>query len=92
MKHEKSNNMLRMLLWTCFYVFLFSSTAIAQSRKISGKITSKENAALSGATVSVKGTQRSTSTDESGNFMIDATTGDVLTVSYIGYLSQDITV
>lgn len=92
MKHEKSNNMLRMLLWTCFYVFLFSSTAIAQSRKISGKITSKENTALSGATITVKGTQRSTSTDESGNFTIDATTGDVLTVSYIGYVSQEITV
>ncbi|HYE54921.1 MAG TPA: SusC/RagA family TonB-linked outer membrane protein, partial [Chitinophagaceae bacterium] len=48
--------------------------------------------ALSKATVSIKGTGTATQTDENGNFTLNAPTGAVLTVSFIGMVQQEITV
>ena len=63
----------------------------AQDKTVKGKITDEAGKPLSGATVTVKGTNVSASTDENGNFQIN--TGNVLnpvlTVSYIGYESFD---
>ncbi len=92
MKHDKPRPTLRLLLFTICCVLLLSGNAWAQSRKITGKIQSANSTPLSGATITVKGTSRSTSTDEQGRFSIDANTGEVLTVSFVGYLSKDITV
>src|SRR5690606_34312195 len=47
---------------------------------------------ISGVSVKVKGTAKGTSTDANGAFTIEAKIGDVLTVSYIGYSSSEITV
>ncbi len=40
----------------------------------------------------IKGTQRGTVTDLDGRFSISASTGETLTVSYIGYETQDIVI
>ena len=45
-----------------------------------------------GANVMVKGTNNGTITDLGGNFLIEASENDVLQVSYIGYMPQDIPV
>ncbi|MDE7443244.1 MAG: SusC/RagA family TonB-linked outer membrane protein, partial [Muribaculaceae bacterium] len=47
---------------------------------------------LIGVSVLVKGTQFGTQTNIDGEFSINASQGDVLMFSYIGYLSQEITV
>jgi len=47
---------------------------------------------LPGASVLVKGTTMGVSTDFDGNFQIQASEGDVLVVSYIGFLTQEVTV
>jgi iron complex outermembrane receptor protein len=42
--------------------------------------------------VSVKGTNRGTSTNAKGEFSIEANKGDVLMVSYVGYQAQEVPV
>lgn len=44
-----------------------------------------------GVSVLVKGTSNGTITDMDGNFKIQASKGDVLEISYVGYASQSIT-
>lgn len=63
----------------------------AQGKLVKGKITDENNKALAGATVTLKGTTVTTSTDEAGNFQIN--TGDqvnpVLVVTFVGYLNEE---
>ncbi|WP_317196485.1 SusC/RagA family TonB-linked outer membrane protein [Robertkochia flava] len=47
---------------------------------------------MPGVNVIVKGTTRGTATDFDGNFTIEAGTGDVLVISYIGFVSQEVTI
>jgi len=68
--------------------------ANAQGQVVKGKITDDNNKPLAGATVTLKGTTTTTSTDESGNFQISTGTqvNPVLVVSYIGYLNREYSV
>ena len=65
----------------------------AQNQTVRGKVTGQNGQPLAGATVTLKGTNLSTSTDEKGNFQL--ATGNLLkpvfTVSFVGYESQDFT-
>ena len=72
---------------------LFSINAIAQSRSITGKITSgTNNTPLVGASVEIKGTNTGTTTDQNGNFTIYASQGATLVIGYVGFATQEITV
>ena len=42
--------------------------------------------------VMLKGTQKGTVTDFDGNYIVEASSGDVLVFSYVGYITQEITV
>ncbi|GAB2581670.1 SusC/RagA family TonB-linked outer membrane protein [Spirosoma areae] len=68
--------------------------AFAQDRKITGRITDgNDNSALPGANVVVKGTQTGVVTDANGQFSLNVTAGrDVLTISAIGFSSQDVAI
>ncbi|HAK28401.1 MAG TPA: SusC/RagA family TonB-linked outer membrane protein, partial [Sphingobacterium sp.] len=70
---------------------LFSATSLYAQQSISG-IVSDANGPVSGATVSVKGTTRGTQTGANGAFTIQASQGEVLRVSIVGYKSQEIVV
>ncbi|MEL6652446.1 MAG: TonB-dependent receptor plug domain-containing protein, partial [Bacteroidota bacterium] len=63
----------------------------AQSQ-ISGKVTNTDGEALVGASVVVQGTSRGVLTDNEGSYKIQASEGDVLVVSYLGHLTQEVTV
>jgi TonB-linked SusC/RagA family outer membrane protein len=67
-------------------------TASAQNRTITGSVISKSTGQpLAGATVLVKGTRVATTTDNSGNFKLDAPgQGKLLTISYVGMSNQEI--
>ncbi len=82
-------NFLRLLLLNVS--FFLCGLVMAQERTIAGRITGDNGAPLSGATVSVKGTSRSSTTDNNGNFNIVAQPGDVIQVSYVGYRASEIT-
>ena len=64
----------------------------AQSKTISGRVLGDDNTPLTGVTIRVKGTNRSTQTNASGTYTITAQTGDVLQVSYVGYDAREVTV
>jgi TonB-linked SusC/RagA family outer membrane protein len=59
---------------------------------ISGRVLDRENRPLAGVSVTVKGSQKGTSTNGQGEFSIDANKGDVLVISYVGFVSQEVTV
>jgi TonB-linked SusC/RagA family outer membrane protein len=74
-------------------VVLFLTVAQAQTRRITGKVTSgHDKTTLPGVTVVIKGTTKGTQTDANGDYAINAAKGDVLLFSYVGYLQQQVVV
>jgi TonB-linked SusC/RagA family outer membrane protein len=75
-------------------VLLLACTALtfAQTRSIKGKVTDEKGNPIPFASISVKGTQTGTAADGSGDFSIQAKTGDILVVSAIGISSKEIPV
>ena len=60
--------------------------------KVRGTVTDPNGEPLIGATVMVKGTSKGAATDLDGNYVVDARPGDVLVVSYVGYLPSNVKV
>lgn len=54
-----------------------------------GLVYDTEGVALSGASINIKGTQNYTNTDFDGNFVIKASIGDILIISYPGYMNRE---
>lgn len=80
-------------LWMVMWLLLTTTLALAQQKTISGKITDATNQPAVGATISVKGTNVATQTDVNGNFSIKVPAGrNVLTVSSVGFESQDVNI
>ena len=59
---------------------------------VTGKVIDKDGQPVSRAVVTIKGTGKGTTTDENGNFRIDAKPGDVLEISYVGYRNVEVKV
>ncbi len=72
--------------------FLFSATSRAQTKTISGKVTSGEGTPLPGVSVIIHGNSSGTQTDAEGNYSITASAGNVLDFSFIGFSPQNIKV
>ncbi|GEO21590.1 SusC/RagA family TonB-linked outer membrane protein [Cyclobacterium qasimii] len=71
---------------------LLSFASYAQST-VSGVVRSEgDNETIPGVSVLVKGTTRGTVTDLDGKFQVEAAAGEVLSISYIGYSTKEITV
>jgi TonB-dependent starch-binding outer membrane protein SusC len=90
MKKTKTARQPAALLWTLVLCMLAFSQAYAQqetaARKITGKVTGKMGEEpLVSASVTIKGTTTSVSTNSTGDFTIEAKTGDILVISSIGY-------
>lgn len=60
-----------------------------QVKKITGTVVDVTGTPVIGANVVVKGTTNGTITDVDGKFSLEVSVGDVLDVSYIGYLSYE---
>lgn len=61
-------------------------------KKVSGKITDENGESIIGATVIVKGDDTGTITDIEGEFSLEVPTNGVISVKYVGFNSQDISV
>ena len=73
--------------------FLWLPVSQAQMKTVSGTIIAEDNQSpLSGATVKIRGTRRITQTDANGKFSIQASEGEILQISYVGYTTKDIKV
>ena len=74
-------------------LFLCTSLAVAQTYNIKGNVKEAPNSPMMGVSVVVKGTTHGVSTDFEGNFALDnVKRGQVLVFSYVGYITQEITV
>ncbi|MDO9255513.1 MAG: TonB-dependent receptor [Bacteroidales bacterium] len=78
---------LGLLIWF-FSIFAVS----AQSIDVKGLVKTTDGQSLPGATVVIKGTTTGTTTLLNGEFSLKAKKGEVLQVSYMGYITQEITV
>lgn len=85
------------ILWKHVYTFfsvafclLFALTAQAQTT-VQGKVTDESGKPVPSASVVVKGTNKGTTTDESGVFNISASSGTTLVISSVGYANKEIT-
>ena len=65
--------------------------SMVYQQKVNGTVRSTDGP-LPGATISVKGSSKSTSAGADGRFAIDAENGDVLVVTSVGYKAQEVTV
>ncbi|EON75250.1 TonB-dependent receptor [Lunatimonas lonarensis] len=79
-------------LLLAFVAMLLAVGSWAQSA-ITGVVRSEgDNETIPGVSVLVKGTTRGSVTDLDGRFQVNASPGEVLTVSYIGYTTKEVTV
>jgi TonB-dependent starch-binding outer membrane protein SusC len=74
-------------------IFILVNQLYAQDRTVTGIVTANEDRLpLSGVSVVLKGTSVGTSTDAKGMFTINASTGQVLVLSYVGFQDLEVTV
>ena len=73
--------------------FVALTSAVAQSLTVTGKVSDNEGASLPGASIIVKGTSTSTSTDIDGNFTIKVPSANAeLEISFMGLQTQKLRV
>ena len=86
--------MSRVLLLFTFLSFIGLSLAQAQNRQLTGAVKDKKDGqTLIGVSVALAGTKNGTSTDANGTFKISIpANGAVLTFTYIGYKTKNVTV
>ncbi|TDB58237.1 TonB-dependent receptor [Arundinibacter roseus] len=68
---------------------LFPYLLTAQDRAITGKVIDDRGEAIPGVSITVKGSQRGTITDVSGNYSVQASPASTLVFSFLGYISQE---
>lgn len=73
-------------------LLLQSYQSFAQERTISGRITSDDNVPLVGVTVTNTSTNKKATTNQAGEFRIQAQKGQKLSFTYVGYETQTVTV
>ncbi|MFD1144659.1 SusC/RagA family TonB-linked outer membrane protein [Larkinella insperata] len=76
-------------LQTTFVFVCFALITYAQS-PIRGRVTDERNEGIPGATITIKGTTRGTTTDAAGAFQINASPNETLVFSYVGYATQEV--
>ena len=69
------------------FLFVFAFGFSLQAQTISGTVTDENGVPLPGATVTIEGTSDGVSTDFDGNYSINASSGDTLVFSFVGYES-----
>jgi TonB-linked SusC/RagA family outer membrane protein len=81
-----------LILFNSILFFLALSIPALSQQSVSGVLRSQTGEPLGGATITIKGTNTSVTSNNSGEFTINAPVGSVLVVSYIGYGTREITV
>jgi TonB-linked SusC/RagA family outer membrane protein len=100
-------NMKKSLQLTCLLLYasagLYAATPVDHFKRavsyhsvyqdvIKGTVKDETGAPLPGVTITIKGAQGGTQSNNSGQYSIAAKTGDVLVFSFIGYQSKEVTV
>lgn len=84
--------LLQSSIWVLCFLLLHLQ-ALAQGQVVTGVVTSADDGTtLPGVSVMVKGTSQGVSTDLDGRYSIEVSPGEVLRFSFVGMLTQEITV
>lgn len=79
--------------FTCFIIALFGFISMhSQSSEMQGNVTDENNVPLFGVNVLVKNESRGTTTDFDGNFNLNVSMGEVVQFSYVGFITQEVTI
>jgi iron complex outermembrane receptor protein len=73
-------------------LLLCSLLSFAQVKTIKGVVRDAKGSPVAGAVVSIKGAAGGTNTNNNGEFSLSASTGDVLTISSVGFKATQVTV
>ena len=93
MKSTKTIRLRFLLLWSIMPLLLVCTNTFAQTTKITGTVINQRTSApASGATITVKNTNRFTSVGDDGKFSIEASKGDVLIITMIGFQKTEVVV
>ena len=85
--------MKKQVLSLFMFLFLGLSQLMAQNKNVTGKVIgSDDGLPIPGVSVRIKGTTKASVTASNGNFTISATPDAVLQFSFLGYITQEITV
>lgn len=79
-------------LGVCIFLLFLTFRVSGQDKTVRGTVMDENEKALSNITVLVKDTKRGALTDAEGNFTINASVGEVLVFSSLGYEKTEITV
>ncbi|MFN8344795.1 MAG: SusC/RagA family TonB-linked outer membrane protein [Spirosomataceae bacterium] len=92
--NENSTRVLKRLVSLTLLSVLCASMVWAQTRTVTGKITSKEDGTvMPGVNIVVKGTQKGTTTNASGSYAIEVTGANpTLVFSFVGYDAAEVAV
>lgn len=74
------------------FALIVSMQVCSQEKKITGIVSDNLGYPLPGVNIIVKGTTNGTQTDFDGNYEILAQVGDVLTISYVGFITKELIV
>lgn len=83
---------MRKILSLLAVLMLCSVFAFAQNRVITGQVKDDKGDPIPFASVTIKGTNRGTTTDANGSFRIEAKTGDVLVITAVGSKDRELAV
>ncbi|WP_109301090.1 VWA domain-containing protein [Aquimarina sp. AU474] len=82
---------MRSLHYFVFFLCIIG-TIKAQQLTVAGNVTDEQSLPLPGVNIFIKGTTSGTQTDFDGNYTIQASKGDILNFSYVGFTTQDVEV
>jgi len=80
------------LVVMCVLAAPLAAAAHTKLAEIKGTVKDSKGEALIGASINVKGKTAGAMADANGNFSIQAESNDILVVSYVGYISQEVPV
>jgi TonB-linked SusC/RagA family outer membrane protein len=74
------------------YLLPVSQAMIAQVINMTGTVIDENDQAIPGVNIVVQGTTRGISSDVNGKFTITVSSGEILVFSFLGYVTQEVTV
>ena len=92
MKKKLPEQKLKKLFSILCLLLIVHLNALAQTHRITGRVTADDNSPLIGVTVRIKGGTVGVPTDVKGTYYINAKVGDVLVFSYVSYQTKEVTV
>jgi TonB-linked SusC/RagA family outer membrane protein len=91
MKKNKKQRMLLLWIFSCTWLLQFNAVA-QNTKKVTGKVTTVTNRPVAAASVLLVGAKEGggIATNNAGEFSVDVKVGDVLLISSVGYVTQQV--